>query len=170
MTGIPLNFYNFLDLPPMLTVIPCDEAAHFIPTHLRALPLVQRGGVLLLLSRPATGWVKGLLPALVALSNSVTRKTKLPSYKLAFPLVLLCSPCLFSSSAYCGRNVGVLTAIDMGFQRPGQDGKTQKTHASSYKECPVRPEQARLERGHQNGDLTGRFGAGAFVSLEGRTT
>lgn len=69
MTGIPLNFYNFLHLLPMLIVIPGDEAAHFIPTHSCALPLVQRGGALLLLSRPVTGWVKGLLPALAALSN-----------------------------------------------------------------------------------------------------
>lgn len=159
MTGIPLNFYDFLHLLPMLIVIPCDEAAHFIPTHLCALPLVQRGGALLLLSRPVMGWVKGLLIALAALSNSVTRKTKLPSCKLALPLVLLCSPCLFSS-AYCGKNVGILMAMDMGFQRPGQDRKTQKTHVGSYKECPiglVGPEQARLESGHQYGDLTGHF-------------
>lgn len=33
MTGMPLNFYSFLDLLPVLIVIPSDELTHLIQSQ-----------------------------------------------------------------------------------------------------------------------------------------
>lgn len=41
MTGIPLNFYNSLDLLPALIVIPSDEPTHLIQSQWSVLPLVK---------------------------------------------------------------------------------------------------------------------------------
>lgn len=41
MTGIPLNFYNFLDLLPVLIVIPSDEPTHLTQSQETVLPLVK---------------------------------------------------------------------------------------------------------------------------------
>jgi len=41
MTGIALNFYNFLDLLPTLIAIPCNEATHLKQIPSWAVPLMQ---------------------------------------------------------------------------------------------------------------------------------